>query len=776
MKVRQARRLVMAAIALFLAAALAAPFLRVDQYAGSIRDALAGSLGRPVEIGEVRLTLLTGPGFTVDEVVIAEDPAFGIEPFAWVESVEAHLEWWSLWTGKLQFSSLRLSAPVVNLVKRDGHWNFERLLTADHVSGLPKIAASDGRVNFKFDDTKSVFYLTEADVDLELQDASRQWWRFRVDAHPARTDRVTVGGAGRGLGSFSGRGELRGDVIRADIELDKSPLGDLIALVHGRDLGIHGVVSSRARLKGPPDALEFTGRLEMEELHRWDKMPLWNRTFPISYRGKLDLNRQSLELESQSQAKGAPPLSVRYRVTNYLSLPQWGVHVIWSQLPAEVVTPIARHMGAPLPEDLQVSGMLEGAIGYSGGKGLEGRFVLNEAILALPRRPALTLSRVEFIVDPERTRVLPVDIKVEGDGGSARVEFGYGWKNGDLQVSVSSPGITIDGLPFGTATLPAPLPVTAAVWSGTLRYQRTRDVERGWEGTVDLRDAVAPLEGFAAPVELASAKVRVQGPRFALEQMEGKMGDVAFRGDYRVDAGARPHRFRLEVDELDVARLEQLLMPALRRGGFLRRAFGRATLPKWLASRRTQGTVGAATARLGDVVVRDFKADVAWEGAIVRITRLRAKLDEGEVRAELRADTTGTIPQYKLEFDASRVLWNDALFDVKGGLSTMGLGHAVFANLKTEGAFRAEPREPEALMGLESASGDFHAEWLARSLIVRLTDLKAAVGNEQFQGTGETTADGRLTLQLDGATRRLNLLGSTADFRAAEAKGVESPP
>ena len=69
----------------------------------------------------MRFNLFQGPGFTVSDVEIGEDPAFGIEPFAaWpggVESLDARLKLKSLWTGKLEWSSLRLNSPVVNLVE-----------------------------------------------------------------------------------------------------------------------------------------------------------------------------------------------------------------------------------------------------------------------------------------------------------------------------------------------------------------------------------------------------------------------------------------------------------------------------------------------------------------------------------------------------------------------------------------------------------------------------------------------------------------------------------
>ena len=73
-----------------------------------------------MQIGRVHLNLFTGPGFTVKNVLIDDDPAAGIEPFAHVESMQARVRWLSLLRGKLAFSSLRMDSPSVNLVKTAG--------------------------------------------------------------------------------------------------------------------------------------------------------------------------------------------------------------------------------------------------------------------------------------------------------------------------------------------------------------------------------------------------------------------------------------------------------------------------------------------------------------------------------------------------------------------------------------------------------------------------------------------------------------------------------
>src|SRR5262245_15868668 len=122
------KRAILIPILLFLAVVIGVPYLGADRFAGPIQSALEGALKRKVRVGRVRYSLLRGPAFTVRDVIIEEDPSAGIEPFAYVTLLEARLRWLSLLRGRLEFSTLRLEEPSVNLVKNTrGVWNLRLL-------------------------------------------------------------------------------------------------------------------------------------------------------------------------------------------------------------------------------------------------------------------------------------------------------------------------------------------------------------------------------------------------------------------------------------------------------------------------------------------------------------------------------------------------------------------------------------------------------------------------------------------------------------------------
>src|ERR1700722_3039360 len=111
------KRAIFIAVLLVIVAGIAANFLPVDFVRPPIARALERGLGRRVEIGEIHFNLFTGPGFTLDSVTIHEDPRAGIEPFAYVETLEARVRVLSLLFRRLEFSRLRLGDATVNLVK-----------------------------------------------------------------------------------------------------------------------------------------------------------------------------------------------------------------------------------------------------------------------------------------------------------------------------------------------------------------------------------------------------------------------------------------------------------------------------------------------------------------------------------------------------------------------------------------------------------------------------------------------------------------------------------
>src|SRR3954453_21990875 len=111
-----------------LALAVLPKFLDVNSYRGQIQSQLQQKLGRPVTLGEMKLSLLP-PSVRVANVVIGEDPAFRTgKPFAAVQELYVSVKLLPLLRKDVEISSLELERPQIEMVKSaNGKWNFSTL-------------------------------------------------------------------------------------------------------------------------------------------------------------------------------------------------------------------------------------------------------------------------------------------------------------------------------------------------------------------------------------------------------------------------------------------------------------------------------------------------------------------------------------------------------------------------------------------------------------------------------------------------------------------------
>ncbi|MGH9433603.1 MAG: AsmA family protein, partial [Terriglobia bacterium] len=132
---------------LVLAGWLVPSFISVERYRRFLRNGLEADLGRRVTFESLSFHLLPRPGFVIRNVLIDEDPRFGIEPFARIERVDCDLRWTSLWRGRLSLSGLDLERPSFNIVLASGEgWNVERLLRRQGYSSFAPATARDVRL------------------------------------------------------------------------------------------------------------------------------------------------------------------------------------------------------------------------------------------------------------------------------------------------------------------------------------------------------------------------------------------------------------------------------------------------------------------------------------------------------------------------------------------------------------------------------------------------------------------------------------------------------
>ena len=219
---------------------------------------LAASFGRPVEVSWFDFSLLDGARIRAHYVTVAEDPEFGNEYFLRADALAAGLRWSALLAGRVEFDSVSLQRPSLNLARiRDGQWNVERWLppapppaaAGDRAGQVPashdvraarlyRIYVSGGRINFKSQDNKSPFALVEVSGRVEENAAGR--WQLDLEARPMR-----AGVELQDSGIFGLRGSIAGTTARLqpaalNLTWRAASLADALRLLRQNDYGVRG--------------------------------------------------------------------------------------------------------------------------------------------------------------------------------------------------------------------------------------------------------------------------------------------------------------------------------------------------------------------------------------------------------------------------------------------------------------------------------------------------------------------------------------------------------
>ncbi len=740
------KRVILSALALLVFLGIAAPFMKGDRYGQQIREALERGLHRKVEIGQVRFNLFTGPGFTVENVLIYEDPAFGLEPFAHMEGLEARVSLSSLFTGTLEFSTVRFLSPSVNLVKpASGTWNVVKLMqdAKTTAQSVPEIQVSDGRIYLKNGETKSAFYIAAADVTISPR---RDGIGIRFEGEPARTDR-----SARTAGAISARGELVGGHLNLDLQVENSPVDELGGLLRGRLLEYHGSVSSRAKLSGPLSKLDLTGSFTLADVHRWDVTAEHNTSWTVKYKGVIDTSAANIYIATVDS-----PNKLYLQVTNWQTRPQWILDVAINELSAANMVNIARDLGAPMPASFSVAGKVMGNLRFGSDEPPLGELRVTDGAVRLQDGPELRLAEASLNIDGDSIHLEPAALTGE-EGQGAQLEGVYNTVTRTVDATIRGQGLRL----LSRAAVPLVTRFQGGTWSAALQYRQQGNLPAVWSGSFEVRDTVTRVPGLVEPLKIATAQIEIDGDAMKVRHLRGIAGTLDLYGSYTyLPADPRPHRFDFTIPEAGLGEVERLLAPALRRDeGFFARTLRlrRAKLPDWLQHRRAEGVLRIGVLTAGDLTARDVRSRVVWDGAVVQLANLQGRLDEGSFKGSGTVDITKSEPQYKLSGEARNLAWKNGRVDLKGEIETLGSGIELLLSLRGKGGFAARGilLSPEQV--IRTATGDFSVAAARTGLRFRLADVEASLGAERFTGDGSTLADGRMQMELASANRTLRV-------------------
>jgi hypothetical protein len=379
------RRLIYLALAILvvLLLVLLPPYISLNRYQRRIATAISDSLGRPVHLDRVTLNLLPMPGFTLENLVVDEDPAFGSEPVIRANFVRATLRLSSLWTRRVEFSTISFDDPSVNLVHNaDGKWNLETiLLRASHIEAAPTaqknagpaprfpyIEATGARLNLKLNQEKMPISLTDADFALWLPEP--QAWHLRIRAHPARTDTDASDTGILQVEGTLGHAPSLGQVpINLTGEWSRAPLGEATRVLLGGDAGLRGEMTLSASAQGTVGNSTVQARLRLTDARRADFIPARTLAIDLQCLGTATGVFHSFEdircNWPPAASSGAPTLAITGSLPDIRNPRSVSLEVTAPGLPAATLLDWLHVASARVPADVAVKGSFTGDLAFN---------------------------------------------------------------------------------------------------------------------------------------------------------------------------------------------------------------------------------------------------------------------------------------------------------------------------------------------------------------------------------------------------------------------------
>jgi AsmA protein len=369
-------------LALVLLLIFVPPLVSVGRYQRRIASSISNSLGRPVHFDRVSLTLLPLPGFTIENLVVGEDPAFGYEPIIRANSVRATLRLSSLWRRRVEFSTISFADPSVNLVHASsGQWNIEGILlrasqietapTAQRRAGpaprFPYIEASGARLNIKQEQEKLPFSLVDADFALWLPDPHQ--WHLRLRARPTRTDSNASDTGTIELEATLGAAPSLSQIpFNMEGQWRDAQLGEATRVLFGHDAGWRGQMNLSAHIRGTFGENVLSTRLHLIEARPADFVPERPLTTDVECFATATGIFHALEDLRCSWPPAASPqtpsIALTGTIPNVHRLSESAIQIGTSGIPGSMLVAWLRATTSTVPPDLTIGGILAGNLIY----------------------------------------------------------------------------------------------------------------------------------------------------------------------------------------------------------------------------------------------------------------------------------------------------------------------------------------------------------------------------------------------------------------------------
>jgi hypothetical protein len=694
------RRVVLAAGLIVLALFLLRP--GASRIKSRLVSSISAAVGRPVEVGAVRLRLLPRPGFEMDNLVVYDEPAFGAEPMLRATEVTADLRLTSLLRGRLEIARLELTEPSLNLVHSmdTGLWNLETLVERSaHIPlaptgktkleprpRFPYIEATSGRINFKSGAEKKPYSLTNADFSLWQE--SENTWGVRLRAQPFRTDfNLNDTGILQMAGTWQRSATLRETPVQVQIEWKQAQLGQVSKFFTGWDRGWRGGVQVDAVLKGTPAKLQVASDTRIDDFRRYD---ITSGT-ALQLAAHCDAQYSSVDHAFHEVNCQAPVGTGSIRLKGELGLPgsrRYAVTVAAEDVPASAAVNLARRIKKNLPEDLTAEGWLRGEFAMESA-GLEAKDVngppfvkghgeIQDLHLSSPAGKAE--------IGPETIPFAMVSDATDGAAGKRKraadqamrtpeepalafgpIEFGNGHAKARGRITRKGYEIALAGETeiaqtlrlarmVGVPALPASPEGVAQVdlriagaWTGPGSGPATGFAGPEVLGTARLKNVRVALHGTGGPVEINAADMEFSADKVSVTKLSAKAAGTTWAGSMEMPRGCvTPStcsvHFSLNAGQLVLAQWSDWVDPTPKGRPWYRALGASSPSTSLLAALRAEGRLTADRLQVEKIAATHVSAHVSLDTGKVEIADLNGDLLGGKHSGHWQADFSAQPP------------------------------------------------------------------------------------------------------------------------------------
>ena len=690
--------IVVVIVFILLAAWIAPHFLNVNQYRGAIQSELQQRLGRPVELGNMRLSLLP-PKFRVDNVRIGEDPRFGRGNFATAQQLDVSVQLRPLLHKEVAINSLYLNQPRIELIRNTaGQWNFSTLgqnspqpapqqsaaqpqatqpsagaqtpqpakPSGGQEFSLGELKISDGTLQVTDEQKGQTTPAVYSHIDADLRDfAPNKPFDLTLAAH------LPGGGAGTiKLDATAGpvnQANMMATPLDGNLKMNQVSLAGLKQFANLQALQeIDGVISGTTHIRNQDGKISSNGTLQVADM----KVRGANVGYPISanYNVADDLSRNFITVGNSTIKLGSMPLNVDGTVNAGPNPPQLDLKLNAKDVSISDAMRLAAAFGVGTPQT-KVDGRANANVRAQGPAtkpALNGTLEatnLSASGGGLPQ--PVKINDIKLNLTPQQ--IASNDFQATSGGTSLGIRFtlaGYTGTSPNMDANVTTNNANINELlnmakAYGVGSVKdftgsgmLALNIHAA---GPLKNASAMK----FNGTGQLRNASLKSISMSQPLNLASADLQLANNSATVQNLAASIGETDARGQMTISNFSAPQlQFNLSANKINVGQLQQILSPGaaqqnrktVERNGFWRVATQAnaqnsparsAALPAPSILENMTGSGQLAIGNLVDdqLLIQNIKATVTLNRGIVQLSPLTANLYGGTEQGAVTVDT-----------------------------------------------------------------------------------------------------------------------------------------